>query len=127
MKFQTTILFALVAVAASQSRRENIQAKLQEAQHKAQSQLGLAINNAQNYLTSHSIDFDVQKHFNNAAAQAQAAFEAKNFGQQAQELKKNGEARAKALLNKVENKQIRKNLANLLKNIEAEAKKALNE
>merc|ERR1712036_52574 len=125
MKLQFAILLTIAAFAAA-NQVDDLKAKFNAAKGQANSGMNQAINDAQSFLNKQNVKFDVQKQVDSAVAEALNRFKAQKFDQQAQTLEKNARKNVNQALKKIENQKLRNNLINLLKNVESEAKKAMN-
>merc|ERR1712178_358965 len=116
MKLQLAVLFVCLLAFGS--------ANLQQ---QAQEKVNAAIAQSQQILNQNNVDFDVRKLANQVYQKIQAEASAQNYQQQANNIIKNSKKSIKdALNNSGLNQNVKKNLLNLLKNVEAEAKKAIN-
>merc|ERR1712045_957736 len=96
-------------------------------QQQAQDKVNAAIAQSQQILNQNNVEFDVSNFVNQVSQKIQAEAAAKNYQQQAYNIIKDSKKSIKdALNNSGLNKNVKKNLLNLLKNVEAEAKKAIN-
>ena len=116
MKLQLAVLFACFLAFGS--------ANLQQ---QAQEKVNAAIAQSQQILNQNNVDFDVSNFANQVYQKIQAEASAQNYQQQANNIIKSSKKSIKdALNNSGLNQNVKKNLLNLLKNVEAEAKKAIN-
>merc|ERR1711972_473320 len=123
MKLQLAVLFACFLAFGS----ANIQQQAQQIQQQAQEKINASIAQSQQILNQNNVDFDVSNFVNQVNQKIQAEAQAQNYQKQAEAIIKNSRDSIKNALKKSQlNQNVKKNLLNLLKNVEAEAKKAIN-
>merc|ERR1739838_263227 len=125
MKLQFAILLTIAAFAAA-NQVDDLKDQFNAAKGQANSGMNKAIADAQNFLDQQNVQFDVKSQVDNAVAEALNRIKAQKFDQQAATLGKNAKKNVNQALKKIDNQKLRNNLINLLKNVEAEAKKAMN-
>merc|ERR1712157_304753 len=110
MKLQLAVLFACFLAFGS----ANIQQQAQE-------RVNAAIGQAQQILSQNNVDFDVSNFVNQVNQKIQAEAEAQNYQEKAEAIIKSSRDSIKNALKKSQlNQNVKKNLLNLLKNVEAE-------
>merc|ERR1711957_1150578 len=114
MKFQITVLFALVAAAAAAKLpMGEYKQQAMAARDNAQNKMADAVANAQNMLSQNNIDFDVQNQVDSAMTAFKQNIAAQNYQAKAQQQMNNA-------LKGIENKKLRSNLKNLFANLQSE-------
>merc|ERR1712053_25564 len=102
--------------------------RIDDAQAKGSAALDDAVGKAQQVLDSNNIDLNLSEITSNLLNKAQKEIESRQLKQEANNLAEQGRQAIKDKLNNSGLSQgVKKNLLNLLKNVEAEARKALNE
>lgn len=124
MKFQITVLFALVAAAAAAKLPiDQYKQQAMAAKNTAENKMSAAVNNAQQMLKENNIDFDVQSQVDSAIQALQKNIEAQNYQAQAEQMAQTAKQQMNKALEGIENQTLRNNLSNLFKNLQSEGKK----
>merc|ERR1712166_2456 len=128
MKFQITVLLALVAAAAAAKLpMGEYKQQAMAARDNAQNKMADAVANAQNMLSQNNIDFDVQNQVDSAMTAFKQNIAAHNYQAKAQQMANNAKQQMNNALKGIENKKLRSNLKNLFANLQSEGKKMIAE